>query len=290
MGDYKIAVDQSKKENGTAETLLYRNKYVPTRWPIRQSNTSWSWNPLRRSSMETVTDSSDDDDCTAPIKPKQIGRYYRIAATVAFFLCLAAYVATTAPLLMKDIEAKREASRRYTCGSSREEAIALDCTFDPVTVQWLPQQCSRAGLEEFLTAHTWHHQSSLRSISQREREADHESNITYPDQNPDEGYWRYYTDETQTVEYPNGLVDAPVGVHTYWTTRGEHLAHCTFMLIRGFEVRRAGERVDTFTDEFEHSVHCARLLFYYARNAPHFNSVNTPGNVKLGSCWDSDGD
>lgn len=85
-------------------------------------------------------------------------------------------------------------------------------------------------------------------------------------------------------EYVNGLVDAPVGHYTYVTTRGEHLAHCAYILVRGVEARAAGERLDLLSGDLEHTRHCALFLFEYARQDPHFDTVNTPGDVMLSAC------
>lgn len=266
MADHKITLDQSKE----ADALLYNREYASPRWTVRQSKGFWPF----RSSMETVTDSSSGDDHEAiSVRSKEPRRYYRIVGTIIGILILAVYVVATAPMAVKAIAARH----RYTCGSTKEEAIARGCTFDPLTVQWLPKQCSRKGLDQFLVAHGT-------DYSWRRSASGSESNDTSMDQIPNEPTWRYFADEAQTVEYVNGLMDAPIGHYTYYTTRGEHLAHCAFMLVRAAEARKAGERMDTLTEEYEHSVHCALFLWEYAKHAPHFNTINTPGDIILGSC------
>lgn len=69
----------------------------------------------------------------------------------------------------------------------------------------LPEQCSHRGTEE---------------------------GLNYPDQAANESAWRYFTEETQSEEYINGLINAPIGQHKYVTTGREHLTDCADVLIR----------------------------------------------------------
>ncbi|CZR65505.1 uncharacterized protein PAC_15405 [Phialocephala subalpina] len=266
------SITLSKEDDGTTDTLLYRREYAPPKWLARHSSTFWPWKNKEIEYSATSTNSSDDelslDPRTPPNRSWRSQKTFRVAATVLSILCLAAYVLATAPMLLS----AALAHRRFTCGSTLDEALARGCTFDPMTVQWLPPQCSRAGLDEFLVAHGTHTPYRKRSES------------SYPDQIANESTWRYYTDETQAVEYVDGLQAAPVGHYMYYTTRGEHLAHCTYILIRGAEARAAGERLDLLSGDLEHTRHCALFLFEYARQDPHFDTVNTPGDVMLGAC------
>lgn len=157
------------------------------------------------------------------------------------------------------------------------------------SVQWLPKQCSRAGTDEFLSAHGTHTDFTTRPegtvfANNNRRRGAPDGSTPYPDQNATERVWRYYADEAQTHEYVNGLVDAPIGHYSYYTTRGEHLAHCAYILVRGAEARALGHRLDGLSSDVEHTRHCALFLFEYARHAPHFDTVNTPGDVMLGEC------
>lgn len=165
--------------------------------------------------------------------------YLRSAATAAGIILVGVYIIITAPFL----HAKLAAGRRYTCGETIEEAVGRGCTFDPLTVTWLPAQCSRAGTDEFLAA-----------------------------KRNDNSLWKYYLDGNGTAEVAN--LGSRLGDRIYWTTKGEHLSHCAYILIRGAEAQQSGH----------HTRHCALFLLEAARSVPDFDEVNTAGSVKLGAC------
>jgi hypothetical protein len=192
-------------------------------------------------------------------------------------------VFVTAPLLTTAILARR----KFHCGSTLEEAKARGCQFDELTVQWLPPQCSRAGLEDFLGAHGRAFDYRKRAVSESTAAAVEpwiKPTTHGPEQDPNEHRWRYFKDENQTEEYVDGLAEAPIGQHIYWTTRGEHLAHCAWILLRSGEARALGQRVDSISEKPEHARHCILFLYEYARRDEHFDTFQTPGDVMLGTC------
>lgn len=295
----------SEEDNLTKESLLYHHEYVSEGWSKRLTKASWPWDYIGRihlrSKVPSAVDHGSDPDCdvkepglvmhdarhAGPIRSSRC-RHVRTAGYIVSILFLVVYVFTTAPLLTTAILARR----KFHCGKTLEEAKARGCGFDELTVQWLPPQCSRAGLEEFQGAHG-------RAIDYKKKRAVPGSTATAtatdmepwtkptehgPDQDPNEHRWRYFKDENQTEEYVGGLAEAPIGQHMYWTTRGEHLAHCTWILIRGAEARAAGQRLDGISEETEHTRHCALFLYEYARRAAHFDTIQTPGDVMLGTC------
>lgn len=46
----------------------------------------------------------------------------------------------------------------------------------------------------------------------------------------------------------------------YWSTAREHIVHCGFVLKRGHAVMARGDRLDSMTGGFGHSVHCVQFL------------------------------
>lgn len=132
------------------------------------------------------------------------------------------------------------------------EALERNCTFDPLTVQWLPQTCLRAEADEF-SAH------------------DH---------------WRYWTDQAGQHEITDLSRHAGPGEeHWYWTTGREHLTHCAYMLLRVAKIGQGGEgRMDDMSGDYNHSVHCAMNLLEAARSWELFDVIQTQGQVRFGSC------
>src|SRR4051812_2353235 len=92
---------------------------------------------------------------------------------------------------------------RLKCGNSVEEALALGCTFDPLSLAWLPSYFPRDVAHEFVEA---------------------AGNGTK---------WRYWMDKEGAKEL-RGIDElariAPKVL--YWTTVREHMNHCVYMLLR----------------------------------------------------------
>lgn len=148
----------------------------------------------------------------------------------------------------------------FGCGNSVEEAIIAGCTFDPLSVYWLPASCSRAGTEEFL-----HHASSWSNGST----------------------WRYWTDregEDEILDLPSRLGDL------YYTTESEHMVHCAYMLHRlaayvHDQAEGLGEiKADDMTLDFNHSKHCISMMLNATKSSPTRDHINSFGKVQLGTC------
>lgn len=126
-----------------------------------------------------------------------------------------------------------------------------NCTFDPLTVQWLPQTCIRAGADEF---------------SAREP-------------------WQYWTDQAGQQEIADlSHHTGPGDEHWYWTTGREHLTHCVYMLLRVAKVGQGEGKMDGMSGNYNHSVHCAMNLLDAARSWDLFDMIQTQGQVRFGSC------
>ncbi|CAG8976560.1 hypothetical protein HYALB_00010202 [Hymenoscyphus albidus] len=144
---------------------------------------------------------------------------------------------------------------RPNCGTTLTEAKSLNCTFDPLSVAWLPPDCPRDGTSEFI---------------------DFLGNGTK---------WKYWYDRAGTQEIGSPYELAHIGENgTYWTTQREHVTHCAFMMLR---VHRAMEREDGRGDmlvrKYEHSRHCLMYLVTLARGE-NDERITTSGNVGFGDC------
>lgn len=144
-------------------------------------------------------------------------------------------------------------SRKYTCGNSTEEAKQRGCTFDVLSMNWLPEQCPRDETPEFI---------------------DYAANET----------WVYYRD--RHAKHPIDGADelSELGDKFWWSTQREHLVHCAFMILRLHKVLERGGKIDHLTGSFSHTKHCVMMLLDASKSDPENDRVNTPGNIALGSC------
>lgn len=142
--------------------------------------------------------------------------------------------------------------RLSSCGETVEEASRRGCVFDPLTVTWLPSSCYRGSTQEFLDA------------------------------GPHNGSWGYWRDQDGKV--PVSDLGARIGEKVYWTTEGEHLTHCAYLIIRNAAAQEMGMRLDRTSGSMHHTRHCAMFLLEAAKHKPTFNSIITAGNVALGAC------
>lgn len=168
----------------------------------------------------------------------------RLVTCLVVFICISM-------IMIWSIVACLISHRQFSCGDSIEEAKTRGCSFDPLNVTWLPHQCSRAATEEFLQANgndTWHY---------------------------------YYNQGGSTEVYDLG---SSLGDRIYWTTQGEHLTHCAYILIRAAEAAHSGQRTDHTSGAMHHTRHCALFLLENSKLSSHFNEVVTAGNVRLGGC------
>lgn len=137
------------------------------------------------------------------------------------------------------------------CGNSTSEAQELGCTFDPLTISWLPAACARDMVQEFI-------------------------DFAGPEK------WHYWLDSDGKEEIQD--YNALSRIDWYWTTNREHLSHCVFIIMRLHRAVERGEQTDVLTMSYHHTEHCLMFLLEYASTHQYFNSIATNGNVRFGSC------
>ena len=197
----------------------------------------------------------------------------------------------------------------YPCGTTVASARSAGCLFDPLTVYWLPAHCSFSYADDFLSAphlasdsntnHNHNHSSSPSSPttttaaaytssssnpsphSHLNPHSPHQNTSSFPPPPPS---WQYYLDHPPTLPAPD-LSTLEIGTK-YYTTAGEHLTHCAYMLVRLAHLASTGEaaKMDRMTGHFEHSRHCALMLLDAARASEEWGVVNSWGEVRSGDC------
>jgi hypothetical protein len=131
------------------------------------------------------------------------------------------------------------------CGTSREEAISLGCSFDQLTATWLPASCSRKYEAEFLNTTGMGYYTSVHS--------------------------------TQAVDFSKLEFNT-----TYHSNRVHHVAHCLYMFLR---LGDKYSPVDGMTLDEHHQKHCISLILREMEYSPRANVVKDPGHIKPGTCW-----
>ncbi|EQL03602.1 hypothetical protein OCS_00682 [Ophiocordyceps sinensis CO18] len=138
------------------------------------------------------------------------------------------------------------------CGASIEEAAALGCKYDTLSVSWLPPQCR----EDQLTAEF--------------------------DQAGPGGEWHYWADrnmtEPLTVQQVGALAAKPIDQAQFWTTFGWHVSHCSYYWRKEYRMRQRGLEVEHRYDRESHIQHCHMA---FMSRAP-LNETNTKAAVGLG--------
>jgi len=186
-----------------------------------------------------------------PTASASAGKTYRNSWALAFFILFS----TSAALLYMVIPIQTQhKSLSSQCGSSVEEAASNNCTFDPLSDLWLPQECSRAYNEEY---------------------------VNFKDGAP----WRYWADEEGHFEIFNrsSYVD---GQH-YWSTEEDHLVHCAFMILRFADTLETGVGfgLDGRKTLTEHMSHCTNALLRAAlTGGADLDFINTETKSGIGSC------
>lgn len=157
---------------------------------------------------------------------------------------------------------------RMKCGYNAEEAIALNCTYDPLSVAWLPSYCPLDHLDDFDAAAA--------------------SDPVDRTQLTTTGKWRYFYDQKGENEMAGLGALARIGpTEQYWTTVSEHRWHCAFMLMRIhaalLRARKGDLVMDATTLSSRHAKHC---IFWLAEKAkrPEDDTLLAHGQVAYGSC------
>ncbi|KYK54911.1 hypothetical protein DCS_06872 [Drechmeria coniospora] len=140
------------------------------------------------------------------------------------------------------------------CGASLDEATAMGCKYDALSVSWLPPQC-------------------------RDDELAAEFNRAGPGPN---GEWSYWADRNQTrpltVDEVAALAAKPVEDAQFWTTFGWHVSHCSFYWRKEHRMREKGFQVEHRYDKESHVKHCH--MTFMARTP--LQVTNTQAVVGLG--------
>ena len=166
-----------------------------------------------------------------------------------------------------DILSKPQDDAILTCGTTVAEAQARHCHFDLLAKAWLPDACSRHGLEEFIAAGTtFSNETSSRT-------------------------WKYYAARkgSRKIDREVGLEElAAMAEHSeddkWLTTSREHSVHCAWMLLRLAHAYTHGLRGDHIVREYSHASHCVNLLLTKSYYAPNQDKISTLGNVIFGNC------
>ena len=136
---------------------------------------------------------------------------------------------------------------KYHCGNSSAEARKLGCTFDVSASYWVPQQCQWPELIQ-----------------------------KYKDRGP----FRFYKTIEGIGEYTEEeLAELDAGAHFY-TTQGEHLAHCGVQLEKVHLAWMTGHRLDPITRNINHTRHCGEIIVW---KYP-FDMINIENTITFGEC------
>lgn len=143
-----------------------------------------------------------------------------------------------------------------SCGDTREEALARGCTFDLLSMMYMPSKCTTAYSEVYLTA----------------------------DNDQPFAYW--------TDRHAQYRVDDPslhAGNATLWTSRRNHLVHCQYYLYRLAHVLKTGEYLGQDYDDVslsQHMQHCVMVLTEFALKSPadELDVTDIYSQVSFGYC------
>lgn len=138
------------------------------------------------------------------------------------------------------------------CGATIDEAVAMGCKYDALSVSWLPLRCR-----------------------------DDELTVEFNQAGPG-GEWLYWADRngTQllTLQQVSALADKPLEEAQFWTTFGWHVSHCSFYWRKEYRMRQKGLDVEHRYDRESHIKHCQ--MAFMSRVA--LDEMNTRAAVGLG--------
>lgn len=144
---------------------------------------------------------------------------------------------------------------KYHCGNSTAEARALGCTFDHLSVSWLPSECSRDYTAEFLVS------------------------------NPNGGTWKYWKDQEGTIPLTRDEIEAmtPSSSHG-WSSNSEHWYHCAHLIKRMHKGLRDGKPLDSTARSLGHTEHCLMVMLDGLGRLAEAENIETPFNMGYGRC------
>ncbi|KAJ5094251.1 hypothetical protein N7456_010112 [Penicillium angulare] len=135
----------------------------------------------------------------------------------------------------------------FSCGNSTAEAEELGCKYDPLSRCWLHQSCPHDHAEDFAYAN---------------------NGKPFP----------YFYDETlqHKMKSYKEVGDNAEGV--FYSSLREHLMHCLFLIRRGHDVHRRGDRLDEMLADMEHVDHCTDFLKeWLQRSDPVLDQIENLG-------------
>jgi hypothetical protein len=118
-----------------------------------------------------------------------------------------------------------------SCGSTIEEALAMNCTFDVWAEAWVPPKCQDKFLKE-------------------------KFNVAGPGIN---GSWPYFLDREGTQPVSLDELETMLG-RTIYTSRGWHVAHCLFYWIKEWRARELGRKMEETYFSMYHVQHCVTYI------------------------------
>ena len=142
-----------------------------------------------------------------------------------------------------------------TCGNSTEDAKALGCEFDPLTVAWIPKPCF-------------------------DREVSQEFMADYP--------WRAYSDKTSSEIIDKSQMGEYTAPKYYYTSAREHAVHCLFAmekLHKAYQRHGNGLYLDSESTKLMHTKHCLGVVKKAIDRDPlTLEKLETRNTVALTTC------
>jgi hypothetical protein len=130
---------------------------------------------------------------------------------------------------------------RVSCGQSVAEARQRDCQWDSLVMAWLPKDCPQFGVDDY--------------VALGEGTKGNGSSWTYWQDRDGE----HVIDDPSIMAAGSDITGSPEDLPNddwWWTTEGEHLTHCAWMLIRLSHAMSDGSNIDGKTADFHHTKHC----------------------------------
>jgi len=134
--------------------------------------------------------------------------------------------------------------KKFHCGQSAEEAKTLGCTFELMTVSWVPLEC---------------HDVELNEEFRRVRD------------------WRFYSDLKGSREI--GEVELSEMTVKAYGTNEFHRMHCGYSWMKMHRALETGRRIDKGLSYYKHTTHCAEMY-----KPANMSAIGTDVNIGFGSC------
>jgi hypothetical protein len=216
--------------------------------------------PQRYTKVEQGDYEASNTSPTTHFKCERFHVHYKsllLGLATALLLCIPLIVAfhasagSTATLATLDVPAS---VKQLHCGQSVQEALALGCEFDMVSVAWTPKPCiddiSAAEFEKWLGS--------------EER--------THP--------WPFWTDKKAQTQLRGKDAISHYLEGGVWTTGEYHIGHCAFEFRRLQRSVSGDAMVKDYMRNEGHTRHCLDQML----TEHDFNNVDTYFNVSFGVC------